>query len=50
MDSLCSLVAQVPRSQDQWITTTTIMTMTEVEPITLPLAHAQGIIRVKTRW
>ena len=46
-DSLCFLVAQVPRPRDMAIfvltTTTTTMTTT-TRPITLPLAHARGVI------
>ena len=42
------LVAQVPRPRDMVIfmltITTTTMTTTTTRPITLPLAHARGVI------
>ena len=43
-DSLYLLVAQVPRPQDVAIFVLTTTTMTR--PITLPLAHACGVITV----
>ena len=43
-DSLCLLIAQVPRPQDMAIfVLTTTTTTTTTRPITLPLAHARGV-------
>ena len=42
-DSLCLLVAQVPRPRDMAIF---VLTTTTTLPITLPLAHARGVINV----
>ena len=43
-DSLYLLVAQVPRPRDMAIFVLTTTTIT-IRPITLPLAHARGVIR-----
>ena len=42
-DSLCLLVAQLPRPRDMVIFVLTTTTTT-TRPITLPLAHARGVI------
>ena len=46
-DSLCFLVAQVPRPPDMaiFLLTTTTTTTTTTRPITLPLAHARGVTK-----
>ncbi|MCG8626415.1 MAG: hypothetical protein MJE68_31005 [Proteobacteria bacterium] len=45
-DSLYLLVAQVPRPRDMaiYVLTTTTTTTSTTRPITLPLAHARGVI------
>ena len=49
--SLYFRVAEMPKSQDLAIflwTTTTTTTTTATRPITLPLAHARGVIIIPT--